>query len=221
MPRSNVLKAGGLLLGTGVVLVGALYAAGQALGALEAQRPLAFDQWIMESLRSTLGDGMQGPMLQLTALGGKTVVTLVSVLVFVALWLSKERLIALKVAIASAGAGLLTFGAKLLVERPRPGLVPWLDDWVGKSFSFPSGHSLASMAVYGSLGLLLSRLAPTPAAARFARGAGIGIALLVGVSRIYLGVHYPTDVLAGWAAGLLWALACWKALWWLRERNER
>lgn len=221
MAPRNVLKAGGLLLGTGLVLVGTLYAAGLALGTLEPNQPLRFDRAIMEGMRGALGDGLQGPMLQLTALGGKTVVTLVSLLVFFALWLAKERLIALKVAIASAGAGLVTLSAKLLVERPRPGLVPWLDEWVGKSTSFPSGHSLASMAIYGSLALLLSRLAPTRAAARFTVASGVGVALLVGISRIYLGVHYPTDVMAGWLAGLCWTLACWRALWWVRETNER
>ena len=216
MTQPNFLKAGGLLLGSAVAIVGVLYVIGEGLDSYSHGKPLPIDETILTSLRSWGDKRWDGPMLQITALGSKVIITLVAVLAFVATWLAKEKLIALKVAIAAIGSGLLTLVVKLLVERPRPGVTNWLDQYIGDKFSFPSGHSLSSMAVYASLGLLLSRLAPNKAAARFTIAAGIGIALLVGTSRIYLGVHNPTDVFAGWLAGLVWALACWKALHWVR-----
>jgi undecaprenyl-diphosphatase len=78
-----------------------------------------------------------------------------------------------------------------------------------ESPSFPSGHSLESAAVYGALGLLTARRLRRRAARAGAAAGGFLLAALVGVSRVYLGVHYATDVLAGWAAGTALALAAW------------
>lgn len=216
----NKTRALLLLLGTGVGLVAGLWAVGTLLEKAEAGQPLAVDRVVTEALRGWGGDRWQGMMLQITALGSKTVLTLVTLLAVLGLALGGRRLIAMKVAIAGAGSGLLTLVVKNLVERPRPGIVPWFDEFVGASHSFPSGHSLSSMAIYGSLGLLLSRLAPTRPAAIFTRAMGFGLPVLVGISRIYLGVHYPTDVLLGLLAGLVWALVLWRTLQALESRVD-
>ena len=75
--------------------------------------------------------------------------------------------------------------------------------------SFPSGHAMVSAVTYLTLGALLARTQRRRATRIFVMAAGILLAVIIGLSRIYLGVHYPTDVLAGWVAGALWALGCW------------
>jgi undecaprenyl-diphosphatase len=98
----------------------------------------------------------------------------------------------------------LEWGTKLLVGRPRPHVV-WRVIDLPRSPSFPSGHALGSMAVYGGLALVLSRSARGWRKALMI-ATGVGLSLLIGLTRIYLGVHYPTDVVAGWCAGLACAL---------------
>ena len=77
------------------------------------------------------------------------------------------------------------------------------------SLSFPSGHAMTSAAVYLTLGALLMRVADRRATKIYCMTCAMFLAGLVGVTRVYLGVHYPTDVLAGWLVGLSWALFCW------------
>src|SRR5690606_26095037 len=86
--------------------------------------------------------------------------------------------------------------------------------------SFPSGHAMMSAVTYLTLGALLARLHRPPALKAFFLGVAMGLTLLVGVSRVYLGVHWPTDVLAGWAAGSVWASACWLAARFFQRRGS-
>ena len=86
--------------------------------------------------------------------------------------------------------------------------------------SFPSGHSMISMALYMTLAILISRALPERALRRFVIGTGLFLTLIIGVSRMYLGVHYPTDVLAGWTAGGAWALVCGALAYRLGRKHE-
>ncbi|MGN6642447.1 MAG: phosphatase PAP2 family protein, partial [Verrucomicrobiota bacterium] len=104
-----------------------------------------------------------------------------------------------------------------IYERPRPELVPPLVRV--SSASFPSGHSLLSAVVYLTLCALLARLVQPMKLKLYILGAGIFVSFLVGVSRVYLGVHYPTDVLAGWTAGAVWAVICWLLADYLQRRG--
>ena len=99
---------------------------------------------------------------------------------------------------------------KALIARPRPDIVPWLSHV--HSSSFPSGHSMMSAVVYLSLGLMLSDLTSRRLVKTFVVVAPLTISALVGLSRVYMGVHYPTDVVAGWWLGISWSLACWLAI---------
>lgn len=140
----------------------------------------------------------------ITALGSVVVLSL-TVVVGVAVSLAaRRRAVAAHLAAVGAGTAALAFGLKALFGRPRPAVVPHLD--VVGTASFPSGHALGATAVYLTLGLLAARATPLR---RAPIAVAVGLAGAVGVTRCLLGVHYPTDVLAGWAAGAGWAAACW------------
>ena len=96
---------------------------------------------------------------------------------------------------------------KQLFSRTRPDVVPHLREVV--SSSFPSGHALTSAAVFLTLGALLMRIANGRLAKYYCMAIAMFVTFLVGMSRIFLGVHYPTDVVAGWLIGMSWALLCW------------
>lgn len=87
--------------------------------------------------------------------------------------------------------------------------------------SFPSGHSKLSAVTYLTLGGLLARMHPQPWVKTYLLLLATLLTFLVGVSRVYPGVHWPTDVLAGWAAGAAWALLCWLFAGWLQQASGK
>jgi undecaprenyl-diphosphatase len=113
---------------------------------------------------------------------------------------------ALLVLAAGGGGTLVNSGLKHLFARERPNLVPWLTN-VG-SASFPSGHAMLSAAVYLSIAVLFARVVQRRRLKLYVLAVAAILVLLVGATRVMLGVHYPTDVAAGWLAGGLWALLC-------------
>jgi undecaprenyl-diphosphatase len=152
-----------------------------------------------------------------TALGGGTVLALLTATVTAFFWLALMHRAAIYIVVAIIGAGLLSFTLKAAFDRPRPDLVPH-----GMSVyasSFPSGHSMLSAAVYLTLGMVASRFVPRRRLKVFFIVVAVGITAAVGASRVYLGVHWPTDVLAGWAVGAAWALVCWCIAACLQDRG--
>jgi undecaprenyl-diphosphatase len=123
--------------------------------------------------------------------------------------------------IAVGGGMLLSSLLKYGFERPRPDLVPH-GSYVYTS-SFPSGHSMMSAVVYLTLGAFVARVRRERRIKIYVLALAVLLTLLVGCSRVYLGVHWPTDVLAGWTLGAAWALMCWAAALWLQRggRIER
>jgi undecaprenyl-diphosphatase len=142
-----------------------------------------------------------------TALGSATVLVLVALATATYLLLSQKRHAALFIVVAAGSGQLLSSLFKMGFDRPRPDLVPH-GTWV-YSASFPSGHAMVSAITYLTLGALLARLHRPPALKAFFLALAIVLTVLVGLSRVYLGVHWPTDVVAGWAAGSVWASLCW------------
>lgn len=151
---------------------------------------------------------LQQVATDITSLGGFTVLTLLVAMVSGFLLLHRRGTAAMLLLATSISAALASTGLKLLVDRPRPDVALHL---VGvTSPSFPSGHALLSATIYLTLGALLAREFPAPVLRRYFLGVAGLITALVGLSRIYLGVHWPSDVLAGWCAGALWAWGCWR-----------
>ncbi len=174
----------------------------------------AFDERLLRALRRPddpkvpVGpDWLHEVGRDLSALGGVCGLTLLTVGVLGYLLLGKLYHAAGFVALAVGGGWLLSTLLKSGFDRPRPSVVPHLD--VVDSSSFPSGHSMLSAVVFLTLGSLLARLTPSYRLKVYFVSVALILSGLVGMSRVYLGVHYPTDVLAGWAAGLVWAVLCW------------
>ncbi|WP_137129650.1 phosphatase PAP2 family protein [Rhizobium sp. FY34] len=143
----------------------------------------------------------------ITALGGVTVLSIMTLLAGLYLTLARRIKIAIFMLISVMGGWVISSALKIVIARPRPDVVPHLVDV--QDLSFPSGHAMLSAVTYLTIGALLSRAQPTRATRLFMIGAALFLTLIVGMSRIYLGVHYPTDVLGGWCAGAGWALCCW------------
>lgn len=143
----------------------------------------------------------------ITALGSSTLLTIITLFVVLYLALKKEVRSIVYVLSATIGGGILVQILKHFFARQRPEIVAHLVSEVTKSF--PSGHSAMSAVVYLSLAVLISRIEKSHRTRIFLISSALIISFLVGLSRVYLGVHYPTDVLAGWMIGLFWALLCW------------
>ncbi|MFO1037464.1 MAG: phosphatase PAP2 family protein [Geminicoccaceae bacterium] len=160
---------------------------------------------------------LEGAVRDITALGGVTVLTIVTIVVTLYLWLARYRREAVFLLCAIIGAALLAHGIKLMIERPRPDLVPHGVEVY--TASFPSGHATGAAATWLTLGTLTARFSPRRRLKVLAIGTGVTLALLIGLSRIYLGVHWPSDVLAGWTLGAAWALFCWAVARALQRRG--
>ncbi|HAP08492.1 MAG TPA: phosphoesterase [Planctomycetaceae bacterium] len=156
---------------------------------------------------------LQESLRDFTALGGYAVLILVSVLFAGFAWVELSRGVCWFFSGTVWGGYFLAVAVKLLVQRERPDVVPYLSLARG-STSFPSAHAMMSVIVYGSIGLLLSARVRDRHLQRLFTVSPLLLSVLVGISRVFMGVHYPTDVLAGWALGLLWTWAAFR----LRER---
>lgn len=153
----------------------------------------------------------------ITALGGGPVLALLTGIVLGYLWARGRWRAGWVLAAGFVGSFLWTAILKAAIDRPRPRLVTHLTEV--SSASFPSGHSAMSAATYLALGMLLARAHEQRRVKVYLVCAMAFVVFLVGVSRVYMGVHWPTDVLAGWALGTLWAIAIWTLAWWLESRR--
>jgi undecaprenyl-diphosphatase len=155
---------------------------------------------------------------EITSLGGGAVLSLMTSLVVGYLLIERLYASAVLIIVAVGGGTLLTAGLKGFFERDRPTVVPHLTDALAKSY--PSGHSMMSSVVYLTLAVLLARTMKRRRVKIYLVSTALFLSFLVGLSRVYLGVHYPTDVVAGWAGGTAWALLCWLTAYWLEKRGK-
>ncbi len=174
----------------------------------------SFDEAVLLALR-TPGDPtnpiggreIEIAMRDITALGGVVVLTLISLSVLIYLVLRGQRASALFLAVAIVGGQALSYLAKFGFSRPRPDLVPHGVEVA--TASFPSGHSMMAAVTYLTLAVMLARTETDPRMRVFYIAVATLLTILVGISRVFLGVHWPSDVLAGWALGAAWALGVW------------
>ena len=188
-----------------------LFAFLELAGEMSEGETSAFDKAILIGLRHAddLGQPigpafLKSSMIDITALGGTTVLTLFAILAISFLLLRGRWRQALLAAFATGGGAIMGKVLKSLFARPRPEVVPHLVEVT--SLSFPSGHSMNSAIVYLTLAVLLARSFTERKLRAFTIGVAVLLVLTIGFSRIYLGVHYPSDVLAGWSIGAAWAL---------------
>jgi undecaprenyl-diphosphatase len=186
----------------------------------------ALDQAIILLFRSG-SDNLSGPIgppwvremaRDITSLGSIAVLGIVSFAVAAYLLLAKSRAAALLVLVAVLGGLAINSVLKIQFARPRPDLfVP-----AAKVFtaSFPSGHAAYSAITYMTLAALLARTTASRRLRIYFVAVAVTLALMIGVSRVYLGVHYPTDVLAGWCLGSAWAVLCWTIMTRLQHRGR-
>jgi undecaprenyl-diphosphatase len=172
----------------------------------------AFDRAILMLFRDPGNvDHVVGPawvhemVRDITALGSFSLLGLIVVAVCGYLVLARMRSEALLVAGSVAGGTIISTLLKMGYNRPRPDLATVSTQFTA---SFPSGHAMLSAVTFLTLGTLLAQLAPTRRLQIFAISVALFLTLIVGVSRLYMGVHYPSDVLAGWCLGAAWALLC-------------
>jgi undecaprenyl-diphosphatase len=209
-----------LLLVAGVIWTFAVLADAMIAGGTQA-----FDRAILLAMRAPADPTrpLGPPWLvegtrDYTALGSVGVLLLVTLMVIGFLLLQGKTRVAVLVVIAVVGGMLLSTALKRGFARPRPALVP--HGVPVYSASFPSGHAMLSAVVYLTLAALLARVQPQRRLKVYLLTVAVILTLLVGLSRIYLGVHWPTDVLAGWMVGAAWALAFWSVAFWLQQRGE-
>jgi undecaprenyl-diphosphatase len=187
---------------------------------------LAMDKALLLALRDPADPGeLAGPpwleevVRDFTALGSGSVLVFLTLSVVGYLILLRRYTLALLVVVAVGGGLLLSLPLKAALDRQRPDLVPALTE--AHFASFPSGHSMAAAATYLTLGALIARVQPRRRLRIYFLALSVLVTLLVGVSRVYLGVHWPTDVVAGWTAGATWALLCGLAAWGMQWRQGR
>jgi undecaprenyl-diphosphatase len=212
----------GILLAIGGVAAGIWIFAIIANEVVEGA-PLAFDRKLLLAMRRP-GDlapigppAVQDAARDITALGGVVVLCLVTAATAGFLALEGKRRMALFVCGSVASGLIVSTVLKDLFVRPRPDLVPRAAYASGASF--PSGHSMLSAVTYLTLGALLARSRVRKRLKAYCFLLAALLTFMIGVTRVYLGVHWPTDVLGGWTAGAVWALLCWLAAKWLQSRR--
>jgi undecaprenyl-diphosphatase len=167
-------------------------------------KSFAFDKSLLIEIYTFSNPQLDLLMLAITYLGNPSSIVTLFLLSFLLLWWHKDYLEAKIFMLASLGALFLNVGLKLFFTKNRPQL--WDQLIIEKSFSFPSGHAIGSMVLYGFLGYLLANRYPKLAVLIY--GLTTILILSIGFSRLYLGVHWPTDIIGGYAIGFLWLMAC-------------
>lgn len=184
----------------------------------------AFDQWVLHWMQPMPGEP-RGPWWlheaagDITSLGGVAVLTLFAIVAIGFLMILKKRLSAVLLVVGLAGGVVLSEGLKALFERERPPVAYQAVETLNASF--PSGHALLSTVFYLTVAVMMTRAFPARRLKIYVLGIGMVFALMIGLTRIYLGAHWTTDVLAGWSVGAAWAMVLWLVSYAIERRQKR
>jgi undecaprenyl-diphosphatase len=224
LPIGWLVRQEAIVLLTALVVVLALVGFFELAEEIREGEMRHFDESILRVVRRPddrarlIGPAWLGETVtDITALGSTTVLVIVLLCAVGYLILQRRYDATALVIVAAGGGGLLSASLKQLFGRDRPDIVPHLV--TVESLSFPSGHSMVALVIYLTLGALLARFAGRRRVRVYVIVISLGLTSLIGLTRICLGVHYPTDVLAGWAVGLAWALSCWLGARYLQYRG--
>ena len=225
-PRTRWLqhKAALVWLGAMAILAGLLWGFVELAQAVSGGTTRALDTRLILMMRNPadLSDPLGPAWVEelardFTALGGVGFLTLLVLAVGGFVWLQRQRHLAWFLLLSVSSGVIVSQTLKHVFDRARPDLVPH-GSFVYTA-SFPSGHSLMAAVVYLTLAALLARSLDRWRLKSYVMLLAIVTTVLVGASRVYLGVHWPSDVLAGWTVGAMWALLCALVARWLERRG--
>lgn len=208
--RNFYATFGILILAGGAVTLGGTYAFAKFAGHVTSGRTQAFDDAVLRWIGEHRPLKLEPVMLEITFLGTGTVVLAVVAVSAMFLWLTRHQYSAALLLISTVGAILLNNLLKVGFDRPRPRVFEWGSQAL--SSSFPSGHAMSAAVVYGTVAYLAARLQKRHLHRVLTLVAAFLLIVLIAITRLYLGVHYPSDVLAGIIIGLAWASFCMATL---------
>jgi undecaprenyl-diphosphatase len=219
-PGWRAIMSEPVMLSAAFALAGAIWLFFLAVDAMRGADTPSADDRIMDLVRELrtpgawLGDRAWLTEIahDLSALGRPVVVTIVVVSLAGYLGIRRSCAAMWTILIVSLSGAALALVLKVIFGRPRPDSDLHLAFVTGDSF--PSFHSIVSAVVYVTLGAMVARLTPSRLGKAYVLVFAMAVVVAVGISRVYLGVHYPSDVVGGWAAGVAWALVCWMAARW-------
>jgi membrane-associated phospholipid phosphatase len=176
----------------------------------------SFDRAFLLWLHQFANPQLDRLFLFFTSLGDPPAVVTIFMMAIAWLFLKQHYTDGLRLTIVCAGGVVINQGMKLFFAKPRPELWPRLI--ADLSFSFPSGHAVGSMVVYGFIAYILAK--KWPPSKQYIYAIASVVILAIGLSRLYLGLHYPTDIIAGYGIGILWLTTCLKLDFsWRRSSN--
>ena len=198
------------ILAGAAITLGGTYAFAKFAGHVTSGKTQAFDDAVLRWIGEHRPLNLEPVMLEITFLGTGTVVIAVVAVSAMFLWLTRHQYSAALLLISTIGGILLNNLLKVGFDRPRPRIFEWGSHAL--TSSFPSGHAMSAAAVYGTVAYLAARLQKRHLHRVITLIAAFLLILLIAISRLYLGVHYPSDVLAGIVIGLAWASFCMATL---------
>lgn len=198
------------LLSGAVVAVAFTWAFAELAGHVRKGSTQAFDDMVMQWVAAHRYPALESTMLEITALGTGVVVGMIVLIAGMFLWLNAHKHSAVLLIASTLGGIVLNGLLKIGFARPRPQVFEW--GTRAMSSSFPSGHAMSAAVVYGTVAYLAARLQRRTAARVLTLVFAALIIIAICISRVYLGVHYPSDILAGLIIGLAWAAFCMTVL---------
>ena len=215
--RASVERADTLVGAVGIFLLGGFIVAAffawvfeEVADHVQAGATQAFDDAVLRWMGAHHSTALDNIMIEITALGTGTVVIMIVAVAALFLVLTQHKYSAILLLVSTGGGLALNLILKMGFNRPRPAI--FIPEVRAVSSSFPSGHAMSAAIVYGTVAYLAARLHKRRWARALIMFLALVVILLICISRLYLGVHYPSDVVAGVSIGLAWAAFCMATL---------